>query len=47
MVTLLLHLEGVGCLREQVGGVLVFLFAAAEEAEAAAGALQGFLGLEG
>ena len=43
--TQLLHLEGVGRLGEQVGGILVLLFAAAEEAEAAPSALERLLGL--
>lgn len=36
--TLVLHLEGVGSLGEQVGGILILVFAAAEEAEAGASA---------
>lgn len=43
--TLLLHLEGVGGLGEEVGGILVLFLASAKEAEAAARALQGLLGL--
>lgn len=45
VLTLLLHLEGVGRLDKQVGGILVLVFAAAEKAEAAAGSLQRLLGL--
>jgi hypothetical protein len=43
--TLFLHLEGIRCLDEKVGGILVLLFAPAKEAEATAGALQRLLGL--
>lgn len=45
LLTLLLHLESVARLYKHVGGILVLLLLAAEEAEAAAGALQGLLGL--
>lgn len=45
MVTLLLHLESVGRLNKQIRSILVLLLPSAKEAEAAAGALQRFLGL--
>jgi hypothetical protein len=43
--TQLLHLEGVGRLDEQVGGILVLLLATAKEAEAAPSALERLLSL--